>query len=195
MVVFKIIILLVVAVTMICMLVSPILETLNVTSEKSVRIAKGLSLSGTTYVLTVPVRLYLRLNFMLERSIPKAFQLMATKSIDGHHKVKLQIRKTTLYIKPSWYPSGAIPLGQIRTDKLNTLSVRISEPNLIVKLNNNLTKVRLTFSTFAGSSVTFGRSQQTYIGPMCTITSFFIRNKLQDLTKAKKVEKLLGKSP
>ena len=191
--IFKLVVLLVVAIAIICMLISPVMETLKVTSEEHVRSDKQLSLSGTPYVLKTPVRLYLRLNFMLERSIPKSFQLMSTKSTDGH-KIKFKIRKLTLVMKPSWpigsrHPKGVTPLGLIRTDKLNNLSVRISDPYLIIKLNNNRAgKVRLSFN-FTSSQVTFGKSKHTYSSPVCTITSFFIRNKLQDLTKAKKVEK------
>jgi len=186
--IFKLVVLLVVAIAIICMLISPVMETLKVTPEEHVRSDKQLSLSGTPYVLHVPVRLHLRLNFMLERVISKTFQLMSTQSTDGH-KIKFQIRKLRLFMKPSWSSNGINTLGLIRTDKLNTLSATISDPYLVVKLNNNkASKVRLSFN-FTSSQVTFGKSKHTYSSPMCTITSFFIRSKLQDLTKAKKVEK------
>ncbi len=194
--IYKVIILIVVAVAIICMLVSPIIETLKVTSDTNTRSDKSLILSGTPYVLHVPVRLYLKLSFTFERPISKTFQLMRTKSTDGH-KIKFQIRNSNLSMKPSWIrgglnPRGMIPLGLIWTDKLNTLSVRISEPNLVVVFNNNdPVKVGLAFSKFAAPKVIFGKSKHNYNEHVCTITSFFIREQLQDLTKARKIEKVV----
>jgi hypothetical protein len=196
--IFKVVILLAVAVTIIGMLVNPILETLQVTSKKKTRSDKQLHLSGIPYVLTVPVRLYLRLNFMLKMPISHPLVLLKAKSTDGH-KVKIQIRKSTLYIKPSWLKGarlgkGFIPLGPILPHKANNLSVQILEPNLVVKLNNNrFAKVHLPFNSFISSQVTFGQSKHTYGSPVCTITSFFIRDKLQDLTKAVSVLKPASK--
>ncbi len=197
--IFKVVILLVVVVTIIGMLINPVLETLQVTSGKKTRSDKQLHLSGIPYVLTVPVRLYLRLNFMLEMSISRPLVLLKTKSIDGH-KVKIQIRKSTLYIKPSWLKGarlgrGFIPLGPILPHKANNLLVQILEPNLVVKLNNNKSaKIHLPFNSFMSSQVTFGQSKHTYGSPVCTITSFFIRDKLQDLTKAVSVLKPASKA-
>lgn len=179
------IILLVVIVTIASALISstdPVLD--KITSRSN----RHLSLSGTPYVLQTPVRLYLKLSFMFEQSIAKTYVLMSSKSEAGT-MIKLQIHKTTLYIQIK--PSNRVTLGTISKDKLNTLSMHILDPSLIINFNNRQRKFPLAdnLRNFRGSQITFGRSKHTYDSPMCTITSFFIRNQLQDLRKAIQIER------
>lgn len=177
--VLKLLILLIVVTTITVLVVSPIWETLEVSSRSD----KRLCLTGTPVTLQGPIKFPLRVTFRLERSIPKTFLLMSTKSKDGT-KVKFMVRKRTMYlqVKPATMMNN---LGLIALDRLNYFTVHCSDRNLVVVLNKKKHMLPRLENTFEGLQVTFGKSKQTYASPMCTLVSFHVQDRMLDLRSVK----------